>query len=101
LRVERCCSGERSSYPARYKPTFAFSVLPYPQRYRRTLRWAFPVGGTLRAYQVPIVARRQKRKGMQWSVETSDALAALRTLLLNDGWEGYWQEHQPLYLEAA
>jgi len=48
-----------------------------------------------------IVARRQKRKGMQWSVETSDALAALRTLLLNDGWEGYWQQHQPLYLEAA
>jgi len=37
-----------------------------------------------------IVARRQKRKGMQWSGETSDALAALRTLLLNDGWEGYW-----------
>ena len=48
-----------------------------------------------------IVARRQKRKGMQWSVETSDALAALRTLLLNDGWEGYWQQRQPLYLEAA
>jgi len=48
-----------------------------------------------------IVARRQKRKGMQWSVETSDALAALRTPLLNDGWDGYWQEHQPLYLEAA
>jgi len=48
-----------------------------------------------------IVAHRQKRKGMQGSVETSAALAALRTLQLNDGWEGYWQEHQPLYLEAA
>ena len=48
-----------------------------------------------------IVARRQKRKGMQWSVETADALAALRTLLLNGGWERYWQDHRPLYLETA
>ena len=38
-----------------------------------------------------IVARRQKRRGMRWSVQTSDALAALRTLLLNEGWETYWQ----------
>jgi hypothetical protein len=28
---------------------------------------------------------RAARKGMQWSVETADALAALRTLLLNEG----------------
>jgi hypothetical protein len=48
-----------------------------------------------------IVARRQKRKGMQWSVETADALAALRTLLLNGGWEDYWQKRQLLHLEAA
>ncbi len=48
-----------------------------------------------------IVARRQKRKGMQWSVETSDALAALRTLLLNGGWEDYWRLYRPLYLETA
>ena len=32
-----------------------------------------------------IVARRQKNRGMQWSAETSDALATLRTLLLNGG----------------
>jgi len=38
---------------------------------------------------------------MQWSGETSDALAALRTLLLNDGWGGYWQQRRPLSLEAA
>ena len=37
-----------------------------------------------------IVARRQKGRGMQWSWNTSDALAALRTLMLNQGWEQYW-----------
>jgi hypothetical protein len=34
-----------------------------------------------------IVVRRQKNRGMQWSEATSDALAALRTLMLNGGWE--------------
>jgi hypothetical protein len=49
-----------------------------------------------------IVARRQKRRGMQWSVQTSDALAALRTLLLNEGWETYWQEwHVPCLAARA
>jgi hypothetical protein len=38
-----------------------------------------------------IVARRQKGRGMQWSWDTSDALAALRTLMLNQGWEQYWR----------
>jgi hypothetical protein len=41
-----------------------------------------------------IVARRQKHQGMHWSEQTSDALAALRTLLLNGGWDLYWQKHQ-------
>jgi hypothetical protein len=45
-----------------------------------------------------IVARRQKHQGMHWSLETSDALAALRTLLLNAGWQLYWQHHQVLPL---
>lgn len=45
-----------------------------------------------------IVARRQKHQGMHWSEQTSDALAALRTLLLNDGWDLYWQNHQVLPL---
>jgi len=38
-----------------------------------------------------IVGRRQKRRGMQWSRETGEALAALRTLLLTGGWDRYWQ----------
>ena len=44
------------------------------------------------------VARRQKHQGMHWSEQTSDALAALRTLLLNGGWDSYWQKHQVLPL---
>jgi len=41
-----------------------------------------------------IVARRQKRKGMHWSLTTSNALAALQTLMLNRDWEGYWSHRQ-------
>ena len=52
-----------------------------------------------------IVARRQKRPGMQWSQETSDALsdalAALRTLMLNGGWERYWQQREVMSLVAT
>jgi hypothetical protein len=50
-----------------------------------------------------IVARRQKHQGMHWSEQTSDALAALRTLILNGGWDLYWQKHQvlPLAIQAS
>jgi hypothetical protein len=47
------------------------------------------------------VARRQKGKGMHWSGETSDALAALRTRMLNREWELYWQPAAPVNLLAA
>jgi hypothetical protein len=33
--------------------------------------------------------------------ETADALAALRTLLLNEGWDTYWHKRRPFYLETA
>jgi hypothetical protein len=45
-----------------------------------------------------IVARRQKHQGMHWREATSGALAALRTLMLNGGWDLYWQKHQVLPL---
>ena len=45
-----------------------------------------------------LVARRQKHQGMHWSEQTSDALAALQTLLLNGGWDLYWQKRQVLPL---
>ena len=48
-----------------------------------------------------IVARRQKRRGMQWSEATRDALAALRTLMLNAGWDRSWQEREVLPLLAS
>ena len=48
-----------------------------------------------------IVARRQKGRGMQWSWDTSDALAALRTLMLNQGWGQHWQQRQILPLVAS
>lgn len=48
-----------------------------------------------------IVARRQKGRGMHWSPETSDALAALRTLMLNGGWERYWHRREVLPLLAS
>jgi hypothetical protein len=48
-----------------------------------------------------IVARRQKNRGMQWSEATSDVLAALPTLMLNGGWERYWQQREVLPLLAT
>ena len=45
-----------------------------------------------------IVARRQKNRGMPWSAPTSDALAALRTSMLNGGWDRYWQQCEVLPL---
>jgi Uncharacterised protein family (UPF0236) len=48
-----------------------------------------------------IVARRQKNRGMQWSEATSDGLAALRTLMLNGGWDQYWQQREVLPLLAT
>jgi hypothetical protein len=41
-----------------------------------------------------LVARRQKRKGMHWSVETSEALARLKALRLNHEWDSYWAKRQ-------
>jgi hypothetical protein len=43
-----------------------------------------------------LVARRQKGHGMHWSGAMSDALAALRTRMLNREWEQYWQPQTPL-----
>jgi hypothetical protein len=48
-----------------------------------------------------IVARRQKKKGMHWSPETSEALARLKVLLLNHEWDAYWERHQLPQLLAA
>jgi hypothetical protein len=38
---------------------------------------------------------------LTFNTATSDGLAALRTLLLNGGWERYWQQREVLPLLAA
>jgi hypothetical protein len=48
-----------------------------------------------------IVAKRQKNRGMHWSEATADALAALKTVMLNQSWDLYWQKHQVLPLATA
>ena len=47
-----------------------------------------------------LVARRQKRKGMAWSLASSESLGALRTVVLNGGWDAYWAERRVLPLAA-
>jgi len=37
---------------------------------------------------------------MHWSDATADGLAALKTLVLNHGWDLYWQNHKVLPLAA-
>jgi hypothetical protein len=41
-----------------------------------------------------LVARRQKHKGMHWEHKSSDALCALKTLILNNAWDTYWLQRQ-------
>jgi hypothetical protein len=43
-----------------------------------------------------IVARRQKSRGIHWGPQTCEALAALRTLHLNNGWDKYWFKREAL-----
>jgi len=41
-----------------------------------------------------IVARRQKHQGMIWTRKGADAIAVLRTIVLNGKWDSYWQENR-------
>ena len=45
-----------------------------------------------------IVAKRQKNRGMHWSEEIADALAAMKTVMLNQAWDLYWQDNEGLPL---
>ena len=74
----------------------------------RTKGHVEPVGNLALAHAAEVgkandllVARRQKQWGVQWSGATSDGLAALRTLLLNGGWERYWVDGEVLPLMEA
>lgn len=69
-------------------------------RERRRQRQYLGSGAVEKANDL-LIARRQKRKGMHWSEEGSDSLAALKTLLLNGGWDQYWQTGEVLPLVAC
>ena len=75
---------------------------PWIPNYRqRRIEQRFSGSGHVEKANDLIVARRQKNRGMQWSEATSDGLAASRTLMLNGGWERYWQQREILPLLAA
>jgi hypothetical protein len=71
-----------------------------PDYNERRIHCQFNGSGHVEKANDLLVARRQKHKGMHWSLETSDSLCALKTLMLNHGWELYWQERQVLPLSA-
>jgi hypothetical protein len=56
--------------------------------------------GTVEKANDLLVARRQKRRGMHWNMETSEGLARLKVLLLNHEWEAYWHQRQMPQLVA-
>jgi hypothetical protein len=41
-----------------------------------------------------LVARRQKRRGMHWNLQTSEGLARLKGLVLNHEGDAYWQRRE-------
>lgn len=82
--------------------TYLRERTPYIPNYRERRRTCQYIGsGAVEKVNDLLVARRQKGEGMRWQESTSDALAALRTLMLNGGWDGYWQHHQVLPLVAT
>lgn len=79
--------------------TYLRERAPYIPNYRERRRTCQYIGsGAVEKVNDVLVARRQKGQGMRWQESTSDALAALRTLMLNGGWDLYWQHHQVLPL---
>jgi len=77
--------------------TYLQTRQPWIPNYRqRRINQQYIGSGPVEKANDLIVAGRQKGRGMQWNLQTSDALAALRTLMLNGGWERYWQQRQVL-----
>jgi hypothetical protein len=73
------------------------SLVNYRERWLK--REYIGSGGVEKGNDV-LVARRMKRRGMHWSLEMADSLAALKTLYLNRGWDLYWGRRQVLSLAA-
>ncbi len=71
-----------------------------PDYNERRIHCQFNGSGHVEKANDLLVARRQKHQGMHWSLQTSDSLCALKTLMLNHGWELYWQEREALHFAA-
>ena len=71
-----------------------------PDYNERRIHCQFNGSGHVEKANDLLVARRQKHQGMHWSLETSDSLCALKTLMLNHGWELYWQKREVISLAA-
>jgi hypothetical protein len=71
-----------------------------PDYNERRIHCQFNGSGHVEKANDLLVARRQKHRGMHWSLQTSDSLCALKTLMLNHGWELYWQDREVLHLAA-
>ena len=71
-----------------------------PDYNERRIHCQFNGSGHVEKTNDLLVARRQKHQGMHWSLETSDSLCALKTLMLNHGWELYWQQRKVLSIAA-
>ncbi len=75
---------------------------PYSPNYRQRRREQHEIGsGQVEKGNDLLGAQRQKGRGMHGSLETSDALTALRTLLLNGGWDHSWRHRDVLPLVAT
>ena len=74
---------------------------PYLVNYRERRKARQYIGsGHVEKANDLIVAQRQKGSGMHWSEEMSDSLAALKTLMLNGGWDQYWTQGKVMPLVA-
>jgi hypothetical protein len=73
------------------------SLVNYRERRRQR---AYIGSGGVEKTNDEIVARRMKGKGMHWSEEMADSMAALKTLWLNHGWDLYWGRREVLRLAA-
>jgi hypothetical protein len=72
-----------------------------PNERQRRIEQQYIGSGQVEQANDLLVARRQKARGMQWSWDTSDARTALRTLMLNRGWDQSWQQRQVLPLTSS
>jgi len=100
----RCACGRRAADPDTVDTLCAYlqARVEWISDYRTRRRQRRYIGSGLSEKATDcLVGRRQKRRGMQWGARTSEALAALRTLLLNEGWDAYWHDRNLISLIAA